>query len=347
MSGGERQRSKLSPGELADVLGALPVRVTGVEVVRSAVALEDYPGGPRPSSVVRLSGDGQVGCGENVAFTDEEHARFAAGAAGLLVSAGRVDASIAPAARGYERAALEAALIDLALRQTGTTLAALTGVARASLRVVLSFAARSDAAAHVWQLRAAGRTEALKIDVDPTWDQAAREELARQPGIAILDFKGRGDARLAAELSALFPEAIFEDPPGGTTHENIARDASLDGAGAVAVALARGESVNLKAPRMGGPLEVLRGLELAARTGRPGAAYLGGMFEVDVGRTQARLLAALFCSDATNDLAPLGFVDGPEQALTVGYDGPGFDRWPEEPAREERRLRLATNCITS
>ena len=44
--------------------------------------------------------------------------------------------------------------------------------------------------------------------------------------------------------------------------------------------------MNLKAPRMGGPLEVLRGLERA----REGIAYLGGMFEVGVGRVQARQL---------------------------------------------------------
>lgn len=259
-----------------------------------------------------------------MAFTEEEHARFSAGAAGMVSDAGRVDAMIAPAARGYERAAIEAALIDLALRQAGTTLAALTGAAQASLRVVLSFAARPDPAAYVRSLRAGGHTEDLKIDVDPTWNQAAREELARQPGIAILDFKGRGDAGLVTALSALFPETTFEDPPAGTTHGRIARDGSLDDAGAVETALGRGESVNLKAPRMGGPLEVLRGLELAAHTGRPGVAYLGGMFEVDVGRTQARLLAALFCADATNDLAPLGSTDGAVDGMTVSLDGAGF-----------------------
>ena len=79
---------------------------------------------------------------------------------------------------------------------------------------------------------------------------------------------------------------------------------------AVARARARGEAVNLKAPRMGGPLELLRGLERALaleQAGEPGArfsAYLGGMFEVGVGRAQARQLAALYCGTAPNDLAP-------------------------------------------
>ena len=57
---------------------------------------------------------------------------------------------------------------------------------------------------------------------------------------------------------------------------------------------------------MGGPLEVLRGLESALATPAPHPAfpaYLGGMFEVSVGRTQARQIAALYCAPAPNDLA--------------------------------------------
>ena len=71
-------------------------------------------------------------------------------------------------------------------------------------------------------------------------------------------------------------------------------------AGAVATAVGAGEAVNLKAPRMGGPLELLRGLDLAVNARDN---YFGGMFEVNVGRAQARQLAALFCGDAPNDLA--------------------------------------------
>ena len=349
------------PGALADLLGGLAVCVEAIEVQRRAVPVGDYPGGARPSSVVRLSGQGHVGRGENVAFTEEEHARFAAGAPSLLAGGGsgggawrgRVDALIDGGARGYERAAVEAALIDLALRQTGQTLATLMDGAARSLRVVLSFAARPDPAAYVRQLRAADRgrqaplgdderpkTEGkpdaetephpgadieLKVDVDPGWDAAAATALAAEAGVAVLDFKGRGDARLAALLSSLFPLALFEDPPDGTTHPRRARDASLPDAAAVEAALARGEAVNLKAPRMGGPLAVLRALELVRRVPPAGAAfaYLGGMFEVDVGRTQARQLAALFCADGPNDLAPLQPALGASR-LAVRVDTPGF-----------------------
>ena len=319
------------PGALAAALGELPLCVETVEVRRRAVPASDYPGGARPSSVVRLGGRGHVGTGENVAFTDDEHARFAARAANLLPAGaftngawrGQAGALVGADAQGHERAALEAALLDLALRQAHTTLAALAGGAGASLRVVLSFAARPDPAAHVRQLRAAGRAEELKIDVDPAWDAAARAALAREPGVAVLDFKGRGDPGLVAALSPLFPEALFEDPPPGAAHVRVARDAPLGDAAAVGAALARGEAVNLKAPRMGGPLEVLRALERARRAGPTAIAYLGGMFEVDVGRTQARQLAALFCPDGPNDLAPLQGAGGTRR-LAVRLDTPGF-----------------------
>ncbi|MEO8212793.1 MAG: hypothetical protein ABI560_06360 [Myxococcales bacterium] len=350
-----------TPGELGRRLGGLPVEVTAIEVRIGAVALPDYPGGPRPTSVVRVSGQGQHGLGENVAFTAEEHHAFASRCRGLSaiidvkrrrppatvqetmrealaawaatgepVPQGEVRAVERPSARAllHERAALEAAVIDLALRQAGSSLALLTGVAEVPLRSVISFAACADPVAVIRLHRAAGYQGEFKIDVDPSWDQATREALARQGGVAILDFKQRGTSADAAALSGLFAATIFEDPPPGTVHERVSRDIPLGNAGAVATAVAAGEAVNLKAPRMGGPLELLRGLDVAVSA--RAAAYFGGMFEVNVGRAQARQLAALFCGDAPNDLA-LNLAHSTDQGLPAGsspvmvrLDNPGF-----------------------
>ena len=83
-------RNKMSPyctpGELGRRLGALAVDVTDLAVHIGAVALPDYPGGPRPSSVVQVSGQGQQGLGENVAFTAEDHQAFASRCRGLSAS---------------------------------------------------------------------------------------------------------------------------------------------------------------------------------------------------------------------------------------------------------------------
>ena len=279
------------------------------------MTLPDYPSGPRPSSVVRLSGGGRSGVGENVAFLEAEHARFAsfieawfrAHTASLPLTQVTVADALSSDGTPYERAALEAALIDLALRQAGLSLADLTGVREASLRFVASLAADPEPEVAIRRLRREGFRGDLKLDVDPSWGPRALDAVARDSSIVILDFKGRGEPALLGELRALCPKALFEDPPPGLDGptELVSRDATLPDEAAVAAARTRGEAVNLKAPRMGGPLAVLRGLEraLSAPTNESVCAYLGGMFEVDVGRVQARQLAALYCATAPNDLA--------------------------------------------
>jgi len=365
-------RADLLADFLVDFLTCLPVRVTDVVVEQGAIPLDDYPGGPRPTSTVTVSGGGRVGRGENVAFKESEHAAFVARARDFLVRAGgmgggpcgvgAVMSALPPEASRYERAALEAALIDLGLRQAGLGLGDLGGTDEAWLRVVVSFAPGAAPAGRIRRLRAAGYRGEMKVDVDPAWGPETCRELGlRRDEIAILDFKGRGDQRLVRELAGQIPDAIFEDPPPDTGDASedgparISRDAPLVNCDAVAGALARGEAVNLKAPRMGGPLQVLRALSLAAAApaftqGPRVWAYLGGMFEVGVGRAQARQLAALFCPNGPNDLAPhAGWSAGRAElaeaanapasaagrretwapsALSIRLDHPGFGAGP-------------------
>jgi L-alanine-DL-glutamate epimerase-like enolase superfamily enzyme len=334
-----------SPGKLASRLEALEVRVESAIVERHAVTLPDYPGGPRPSSVLRLSGLGLAGVGENVAFFEAEHERFSAYVARWFAAhrapvTTRVGSALGAEGSHYERAALESALIDLGLRQAGLSLYDLTGVREASLRFVVSLAADPDPRVVVHRLRSEGYLGDLKLDVDPSWTPTVLEALAQDSSIAIFDFKGRADASFARRLYEASPSALFEDPPSDfaepehSSHPSrISRDATIPHALAVADARARDEAVNLKAPRMGGPLAVLRGLEyaLAANPGRAIVpAYLGGMFEVNVGRVQARQIAALYCASAPNDLAlnvtDVGSSAGvPAQSpARIELDQPGF-----------------------
>jgi hypothetical protein len=79
---------------------------------------------------------------------------------------------------------------------------------------------------------------------------------------------------------------------------------------------------------------LLRGLERALAPEQPCepsarcSAYLGGMFEVGVGRAQARQLAALYCGTAPNDLAPnVASARNSMRAnspATIYLDRPGF-----------------------
>ena len=327
---------RCTPAELATLLGALELCVTELHVERRDVSLPDYPGGPRPSSVVHVSGQGATGRGEHVAFTDEEQKAFARSIAQWFHASGqregvRVDHAVGSGLSLYGRAALEAALIDLALRQAGLGLADLTGVREAPLRFVVSLAADPEPRSAIARVRAEGFTGDLKIDVDPSWTDATLAALAADASIRIFDFKGRGDLALAKRLATLSARALFEDPPNGFEDERglVSRDASVPDANAVSRARARGEAVNLKSPRMAGPLELLRGLEeaVAARAESvPVIAYLGGMFEVSVGRAQARQLAALYCANGPNDLAPnLGGAETRQDSpVLVRLDRLGF-----------------------
>lgn len=327
---------RLTPGQLATKLAELEVQVTDLHVERRDISLPDYPGGPRPSSVVHVSGQGATGRGECVAFSDEEQRAFGPSMAAWFAATrkraslhvgGAVSRDLGP----YASAALEAALIDLGLRQAGLSLFDLCGLREASMRFVVSLAASPTPLAAIAQVRDAGFTGQLKIDVEPTWNDATLSALAGDPSIAIFDFKAKGELALANRLAALCGQVLFEDPPAGFNQVgHISRDASVPDARAVNLARARGEAVNLKAPRMGGPLEVLRGLEAALALGAnaPVLAYLGGMFEVSVGRSQARQMAALYCANGPNDLAPnisqAASTARESSPALVRFDQPGF-----------------------
>jgi L-alanine-DL-glutamate epimerase-like enolase superfamily enzyme len=292
----------LDPAALAQRLRALPVRIDRVEVRLGDVQVPGYGAELRPTATVAITGPDGIGQGENVAFTSDEQAAFAREASALVAHGTvTVATALSPRARGYTRAAIEAAVIDLALRQNRLSLAALAeaGCTRTPLRWVASFAVTADPVSELRRLRAAG-ARGFKIDVDPAWPASTFAALAREPDVVILDWKQAGTPELAAEARALFPAVIFEDPPTGYHDARCARDRPL--LTAADIAAAGGDAINLKAGRMGGPLALLVGL--AAAGGAP--CYFGGMFEVGVGRAQARVMAALFCPDSPNDLGPVG-----------------------------------------
>src|SRR5581483_3502523 len=263
----------------------------------ASVPLASYPGERRPHSVVTLTGDGRAGMGEHVGWSDAEHAAFARAAAAAPRGRWQLGAwSAALAGTPYDRAALEAAALDLALRQRETSLFALAGIAPRPVRYVVSFARTADPVAEAQRHPGAE----LKIDVDPGWDERVWRGLAALGRVAVLDFKGAAGAPRAHRW---LPAALLEDAAVDLDRLPV-----------------RPAAVNLKPARMGGVLEVLR---LARRCAAAGiAVYLGGMFEAGVGRRQLHALAALLCPEGPNDVAPLS---GPRPGrLVVDAAAPGF-----------------------
>ena len=315
-----------TPEALHTALGALVVTIDQAGADVRAVEVPSYPGGPRPSSVIALRGAGAVGRGELVAWTDAAHVacrdrtlpRIPRGrwevAAWSAVLAKEVDSP-------YERAALEAAAIDLALRQHGLTLFRLVGQAPRAVRYVVSFGQVADPAA---EARNQGDVE-LKVDADPSWSDATFDALARAGRIAVLDWKNGGGRTDHERAHHILPDALVEDPcwEAAPWSDGVARrlaaDTPLTGATAVHRLPVRPAAANIKPARMGGVLEAIAGAAACQKLGI--AVYLGGMFEVDVGRRQLQALAALLCPDGPNDVAPIGRAgETPDRPARIRVD---------------------------
>jgi L-alanine-DL-glutamate epimerase-like enolase superfamily enzyme len=321
-----------TPEALRAALGALAVTIDDAEAAVGAVAVPSYPDEPRPHSVVTLRGAGAAGSGEHVGWTEAAHVacrdqalprvprgrwRLAAWSAAL--------AGVVP--EPYDRAALEAAAIDLALRQQGIGLFGLLGEPPRPVRYVVSFGRVADPAA---EARRHGYVE-LKVDADPAWDDATFAALAAAGRVAVLDWKNTGARADHERAHRLLPDALVEDPcwdlaPWSTDlQRRLAADAPLVRAADVHRLPVRPAAVNLKPARMGGIFEALAAATACQARGI--AVYLGGMFEVDVGRRQLQALAALLCPDGPNDLAPIahtGAMPARPLRITVDCDAAGF-----------------------
>lgn len=317
----------LGPGELAERLAALPVIVEGYAVQLGQVPVRGYYGDrPRPTGEVALEGRGHVGRGENVDWTPQDQRAFEELCRGLLpravprgaTSVGRISARLRSSGdHPHHRAAIEAAAVDLALRQAATDLFHLSGRPRRPARFCRSIGrdevGREGPLAAVERLLRTWPAARIKLDCRPAgWSEETWRALAARGRIVVLDFKREGSGRQVELAHRHLPEAWLEDPPVGARHDGDAAPGwlarvALDGYVEVAADLDRPPippaAVNVKAPRVGGPLEALAMLERCRRSGWH--AYFGGMFEVGAGRRQARVLASLFTADAWNDLAPL------------------------------------------
>jgi len=312
---------------LAAALAALTVDVEGADCAVGAVAVPSYAGGPRPTSTVTLGGRGARGHGEHVGWTPGAHAAFAARVRALPVGrrtvGGFAAELLAALPEPYDRAALEAAAIDLALRQAGTTLAAVGGVTPRPLRYVVSFASTPEPAAEARRHPGV----ALKVDADAAWDDATFAALAAVGRVAVLDWKRTGGDADHARGRRHLPEALIEDPgpdPTRWSQARLALDAPILRARDLDTLSVRPAALNLKPARMGGVLEALAAAAWAEAHGV--ALYLGGMFELGVGRSQLQALASVLSPDGPNDVAPIARDERPvERPARLQVAGaPGF-----------------------
>ncbi len=306
----------------------------------------------RLTTTVALSGGGHTGRGEDVAYSDsdqEAHRTMAPlvlegrrtfGAWSVLLDSMAVTPMepAAPAVRDYRRWAYESALLDLGLRQAGTTLGKLIGRPPEPVRFCLS----SGLGPEPWLVEYPELE--FKLDIRDDWDEARVEALAALDRVRVVDFKthyeedfgqAEGDSALLERVARLLPDVIIEDPATdaatwaliGSEAQRVAFDSPIHSVADI-LALPSTGCMNIKPSRFGTLERLLLAIEHCETRGMQ--IYGGGQFELGTGRRQIQELAALFYPDGPNDVAPGGFnapqvVAGLPASPLVGFGRqPGF-----------------------
>jgi hypothetical protein len=315
----------------------------------------------RHTTVVRLFGAGQTGVGEDVTYTPGDHAALQAAGAALplggrhtLDSFSRLlgELELVPRpprradSRDHRRWAFESAALDLALRQSGLSLASALDRRPAPVSFVVSIRLPEPPTAEpVLRRRKLYPSLRFKLDATDSWTASLIAELAATGAVASIDFKayyedlpvdGAVDPELYRRVAEGLPQAWLEDPAltpqtQAVLEPHLSRvtwDAPIRSVADIAALSVRPRCVNVKPSRFGTLRGLLDAYDYVAAEGI--GAYGGGQFELGPGRGQIQYLASLFHPNAPNDVAPLGFHevrDGlPGTPLEAPATGSGF-RW--------------------
>jgi len=292
----------------------------------------------RKSTVVRLSGAGEEGLGEDVTYDGgEQDAQQARGAVLPLAGEWTIE-SFSDHLDGqplfehepemhayvdYRRWAFESAALDLALRQAGRSLGDVVGREPRPVTFVASGGLGDPPSTS--RLRAfLARYPGLrfKLDARPDWTDEIFAELQELGCVDSVDLKGqyRGtvvdnppDAGLYRRVIESFPDAWIEDPALTPETEalldphadRVTWDAIVHSVEDIEALRWPPRTVNVKPSRFGTIERLFATYEYCEAHGI--GAYGGGQWELSVGREQIQLLAALFHPDTPNDVAPGGY----------------------------------------
>ena len=319
-----------------ELLAELPVTIEAYELQPlSARVSSDFE---RASTVIALRGAGAEGLGEDVTYDAVDHEILQAAGPGLPLAGRFTIASFAARLRelelfpqppqrevslGYRRWAYEAAALDLALRQAGTTLHAALGRTPAPVRFVVSLRLGEPPSMEPLRKRL-DAYPGLRFKLDPTssWEEPLVAELAATGAVESVDFKAYytgsivdqpADPVLYRRVVEALPDAWIEDPALtpetdavlAAHRERFSWDAPIHSVADIEALPYPPRMVNIKPSRLGGLLNLLDAFDHCAARGI--GNYGGGQFELGVGRGQIQYLASLFHADAPNDVAPTGY----------------------------------------
>lgn len=319
-----------------ELIAELPVRIDEYELegLEANVSSEFT----RKSTVVHVRGAGEEGVGEDVTYDAVDH-EIAQTAGATLPLAGEftmqsfvdrlatLELFPEPPQRDvsarYRTWAYESAVLDLALRQAGTTLHAALAREPEPVRYVVSLRLGEPPSIAPLQARLDPYpTTRFKLDPTSSWDERLVAELVATGAVDSVDFKGLytgtivdqpADPVLYERVVAAFPDAWIEDPKLtpeidailAPHRERFSWDAPIHSVADIVALPYPPKMVNVKPSRLGGVRNVLDAYDYCAAHGI--GNYGGGQFELGVGRGQIQYLASLFHGDAPNDVAPSGF----------------------------------------
>ncbi|HEX6459973.1 MAG TPA: hypothetical protein VF032_13735 [Thermoleophilaceae bacterium] len=292
----------------------------------------------RLSTVIRISGDGHEGVGEDVTYDALDHVALQDAGPVLDLAGSRTlgefcdlvgSLDLFPAepvrdvSRRYRRWAFESAALDLALRQAGTTLHAAVGREMRPLTFVVSLRLGEPPTIEPLRRRLA-RYPTLRFKLDPTneWTDELIAELVATGAVDSVDLKGLyvgtvvdagADPELYRRVAEAFPDAWIEDPRLNEEtdpvlepyRDRITWDANIHSVADIESLPFPPRMVNIKPSRLGGLQELFAAYDYCEERGI--GAYGGGQFELGPGRGQIQYLASLFHPNTPNDVAPSGY----------------------------------------
>ena len=317
----------------------LPVEIDSY--VMEGLSIKPSPDFERLTTVIQMLSEGLAGNGEDITYEGlDAIALQDAGPVHDLSGprtigefcdlVGSLDLFPSPpereVSRLYRRWAFESAALDLALKQSDTTLSRFLGMELKPLNFVASMGLKgADGGSDLGTLEAKLEVYPdLQFKLDPAldWDEELVAGLAATGAVNTLDLKGQykgtvvdieTDPGLYRRLAAAFPDAWLEDPDiNDETREILAPhmdrvtwDAPIHSVGEIEALEYKPKVINIKPSRMGGLKSTLDAYDYCEREGI--GAYGGGQWELGVGREQIQYLAALFHPDNPNDTAPRGY----------------------------------------
>lgn len=355
----------MTPSRTWKRLADLPLEIDAYEFepLRALVSSEFE----RKSTVIRMTGAGHEGQGEDVTYDAVDHDILQVAGPNLplkgswtleSLSERLAELDLFPRApqrevsRRYRVWAYESAALDLALRQSGTTLHEALGRTPEPVRFVVSLRLGEPPSMEPVSKRLQ-EYPSLRFKLDPTssWSEELIAELVATGAVESVDFKGyysgsivdqAPDPILYRRVAEAFPEAWIEDPALtpetdaalAAHRERFSWDAPIHSVADIQALPYPPRMVNVKPSRLGGLRNMLDAFDYCEEHGI--GNYGGGQFELGVGRGQIQYLASLFHGDAPNDVAPVGYnlpeapAGLPQSPLAPEPSTLGFRWGPEE-----------------